>query len=125
MGKYLFIGLVIVALALLAMWGTGGWAFLFVMPVLRLVPLVAGILACVAFAMIANRLEAGPLMIASFAVPVMLFALTPVLPFLGGMRGASYLGWVYLFAPGLSIFPALALWHLAKDLVQRTQGSIR
>jgi hypothetical protein len=126
MAKYLFVGLVVVALVLLAMWATGGVAFFLVLPILRLVPLVAGILACVAFAMIANRLEAGSLLIVTFAVPVMLYALTPVLPYIVVSRGAgSFLSLIYLFAPALSIFPALALWLVAKDLIQRTQGSIR
>jgi hypothetical protein len=54
-----------------------------------------------------------------FAVPVMLFALVPILSYLPGSswRIASA---VFYLAPVLSIFPALALWQLAKNLAQRT-----
>ena len=53
--NYLLIGIAVVALAALAVWGTGGVAFFVILPLTRFVPLVASILATVAVVMLADK----------------------------------------------------------------------
>jgi hypothetical protein len=119
MPNYLLISVAVVVLVLAALWATGGVAFFVLLPIMRLVPIAAGIFASLAVAIMANQLQAGSSITAMFAIPVMLFALMPLMSYLPGSswRIASA---IFYLAPVLSIFPALALWQLAKDLARRT-----
>ncbi|HEX8166936.1 MAG TPA: hypothetical protein VF601_14275 [Beijerinckiaceae bacterium] len=117
--NYLVIGVAVIALALLAIWATGGVAFFLIVPLTRLLPVAAAILATVAVSMIAQRFGAGMLPVVVFAIPVLLLAFLPIAPYVLALRGVRYFDWVGIGAPVLPIFPALALWHLAKNAGRR------
>jgi hypothetical protein len=107
--------IIVIGLAALALWGTGGVAFLVLMPLVRALPIVSAVLATIAVAIITQRLDAGPAPAIVFGVASIAFAVSEVAPFIPGINRWRPIGYVVWSAPVLTLVSALALWHLAKE----------
>jgi hypothetical protein len=116
---YVLSAIVVIGFALFALWGTGGVAFLVLMPLVRALPLVSAILATIAVVIITQRLGAGPVPAIVFGVASIAFAVAEVAPLIPAINRWRPIGYVAWSAPVLTLVSALALWHVAKESGER------
>lgn len=112
---YVLSAIIVIGFAALALWGTGGVAFLVLMPLVRALPIVSAVLATIAVWMIAQRLGGGPVPVIVFGIASIAFAMAEVAPMIPAMTRWRPIGYVVWSAPVLTLVSALALWHLAKQ----------
>src|SRR5262249_1361354 len=110
---YLIGTLVVLALALLTVTGSGGPAPELVIWIGRVLPAVSALIACIAFCMAVAPVQSSILAPISFSVSISVPARLPVLPYLPSARNSNFYVMLSTVAPVLTIFPAMALWHLA------------
>ena len=116
---YLIGTLVVLALALLTVTGSGGPAPELVIWIGRLLPAVSALVACVAFCKVVGRVQSSILAAIFFCVSVTVLAMLPVLPYVPSARNSNFYVMLSTVAPVLTIFPAMALWHLASASKRR------
>jgi hypothetical protein len=112
---YVLSAILVIGLAALALWGTGGVAFLVLMPLVRALPIVSAILATIAVVIITQRLGAGPGPAIAFGLASIAFAISELAPMIPAMTRWRPIGYVVWSAPLLTLVSALALWHLARE----------
>jgi hypothetical protein len=114
--RYLVGAVILVGLLFLAVIGTGGVAFIAILGLAKLLPSVSGVLACIAFWLIAQRLQVGIVTALFFCVPTAILTIvyesSYLVSYLVMTKSPLYnLGlWI---SPVLTLLPALALWHMA------------
>jgi hypothetical protein len=59
------------------------------------------------------RVQSGILAAIFFCVSIAVLAMLPLLPYLPSARNSNFYVMLSTVAPVLTIFPAMALWHLA------------
>ena len=82
----------------------------------KLLPLVASVLACIAFWLIVERLRASVTIALFFCVPTVIVAIIQAIPIfvVAGNSPLYNLGsWI---SPLLALFPAFALWKLSTEI---------
>jgi hypothetical protein len=116
---YLIGTLVVLGLALLTVTGTGGPAPALIIWIGRILPAIAALFACIAFCLVVTRVHLGILAAVFFCVPLIALAVLPVLPYVAAARNSNLSLMLTTVAPVLTLFPAMALWHLASASKKR------
>jgi len=116
---YLIGMLVVLALALLTVTGSGGPAPELVIWIGRVLPAVSALVACIAFCMAVARSQSSFLAAIFFCLSIAVLAILPVLPYVPSARNSNFYVMLSTVAPVLTIFPAMALWHLASASKKR------
>ncbi len=116
---YLIGTLVVLGLALLTVTGSGGPAPELVIWIGRVLPAVSALVACIAFCLVVARVQSSILAAIFFCVSIAVLAVLPVLPYVPSARNSNFYVMLSTVAPVLTIFPAMALWHLASASKRR------
>jgi hypothetical protein len=116
---YLIGTLVVLALALLTVTGSGGPAPELVVWIGRVLPAISALIACIAFCLVVARVQSSVLAAIFFCVSIAVLAMLPVLPYVPSARNSNFYVMLSTVAPVLTIFPAMALWHLASASKRR------
>jgi len=116
---YLIGTLVVLGIALMTVTGSGGPAPELIVWIARMLPAVSALVACVAFSLVVARAHVGILAAVFFCIPIAILSLLPVLPYLASARNSNVYVMLSTVAPILTIFPAMALWHLASASKRR------
>ncbi len=116
---YLIGTLVVLGLALLTVTGTGGPAPALIIWIGRILPAIAALFACIAFCLVVTRVHLGILAAVFFCVPLIALAVLPMLPYVAAARNSNLSLMLTTVAPVLTLFPAMALWHLASASKKR------
>jgi hypothetical protein len=119
---YLIGTVVVLGIAILAVIGVGGgtsypalvWAG-------RVLPAVAALVACIAYCIAASRARLGLLAPIFFCLPLAALVVFMLWPHVMSVRNSNFYTMLLTIYPLLTLFPALALWHLATALKRRTR----
>jgi hypothetical protein len=116
---YLIGTLVVLGLALLTVTGSGGPAPELIVWIGRILPAVSALVACIAFCLVVARVHLGILAAVFFCISIAILSMLPVLPYVAAARNSNFFVMLSTVAPVLTIFPAMALWHLASASKRR------
>jgi hypothetical protein len=116
---YLIGTLVVLGLALLTVTGSGGPAPELVVWIGRVLPAISALIACIAFCLVVARVQSSLLAAIFFCVSIAVLSLLPVLAYVPSARSSNFYVMLSTVAPVLTIFPAMALWHLASASKRR------
>jgi len=116
---YLIGALVVLGLSLLTVTGSGGPAPELIVWIGRILPAVSALFACIAFCLIVVRVHLGILAAVFFCISIAILCVLPVLPYVASARHSNLYVMLSTVAPVLTIFPAMALWHLASASKKR------
>jgi hypothetical protein len=116
---YLIGTLVVLGLALLTVTGSASPAPELVIWIGRLLPAVSAVVACVAFCLVVARAHFSVLAAVFFCIPIAILSILPVLPHVASAQNSNLSVMLATVAPVLTIFPAMALWHLASASKKR------
>jgi hypothetical protein len=119
---YLVGAVLVLGIAILSVIGVGGGASY---PPLvwagRVLPAIAALFACVAYCMAAVRARLGFLAPIFFCLPLAALVVFMLWPHVMSVRNSNFYTMLLTIYPLLTLFPALALWHLATALKRRTR----
>ena len=118
---YLIGTVVVLGIAILSVIGVGGTATTPLVWVGRVLPSVAALIACIAFCTAATRARLGVLAPIYFCVPLAALCALMLLPHLMSVRNSNLYTMLLTIYPVLTLFPAMALWHLATASKRRTR----
>ncbi len=119
---YLLGAVIVLGLAILTMIGGGGGTSLGPLVWLgRVLPVVAALIACVAFCIASRRTRLGFLAPVFFCLPLFMLSTLMLVPHLVSVRNSNFYTMLLTIYPVLMLFPAFALWHLATALKRRTR----
>ena len=110
---YLIVTAVALGIAALGVFGTGFTGSVPFIWTGRALPVVAALIACVAFCQVAIRARLGVLAPIYFCIPLLALSSLVILPHVMTVRNSNVFTMLNVIAPILTLFPALALWHLA------------
>ena len=116
---YLIGTLVVLGLALTTVTGSGGPAPELVIWIGRILPVVSAVVACIAFCMVVARVQSSILAAFFFCLSIAVLAMLPVLPYVPSAQSSNFYVMLSTVAPVLTVFPAIALWHLASASKRR------
>ena len=118
---YLIGTVVVLGIAILAVIGVGGTATTPLVWVGRVLPSIAALVACIAYCMAAARARLGVLAPIFFCIPLATLCALMLLPYFMPVRNSNLYTMLLTIYPVLTLFPAMALWHLATALKRRTR----
>jgi hypothetical protein len=119
---YLIGTVVVLGIAILAVIGvSGGAASVPLTWAGRILPGVAAAIACVAYCMAAARARLGLLAPIYFCLPIAALITLMLLPHLMPVRNSNLYTMLLTIYPLLTLFPAMALWHLATALKRKAR----
>ena len=118
---YLIGTVVVLGIAILSVIGFGGTATTPLVWVGRVLPSIAALVACIAYCMAAARARLGMLAPIYFCVPLAALCVLMLVPHLMSVRNSNLYTMLLTIYPVLTLFPAMALWHLATALKRRTR----
>jgi hypothetical protein len=102
---YLLGAVIVLGMAIVTMLGGGGGTTFGPLVWLgRVLPVVAALIACVAF-----------------CLPLFMLSTLMLVPHLMSVRNSNFYSMLLTIYPVLMLFPAFALWHLATALKRRTR----
>jgi hypothetical protein len=79
----------------------------------RFLPAVATLIACIAYCMAATRARLGILAPVFFCLPLAALIALMLWPHFMPVRNSNFYAMLLTIYPVLTLFPAMALWHLA------------
>jgi hypothetical protein len=79
----------------------------------RILPAVAALIACIAYCMAATRARLGILAPVFFCLPLAALIALMLWPHFMPVRNSNFYAMLLTIYPVLTLFPAMALWHLA------------
>jgi hypothetical protein len=119
---YLIGAVVVLGIAILAVIGvSGGPASMPLIWTGRFLPAVAALIACIAYCMAAARARLGILAPIFFCLPVAALIALMLWPHFVSVRNSNFYTMLLTIYPLLTLFPALALWHLATALKRKAR----
>ncbi len=118
---YLLGTVIVLGIAILSVVGVGGATSVPVVWAGRVLPAIAGLVACIAFCVASRRARLGLLAPLVFCVSLLALVAVMVLPHFVSIRGSNLYTMLLTIYPMLTLFPALALWHLATAMKRRTR----
>ena len=119
---YLIGAVVVLGIAILSVIGfSAGAASTPLQWAARILPAVAALVACIAYCMAAARARLGMLAPIYFCVPLAALCALMLVPHLMSVRNSNLYTMLLTIYPVLTLFPAMALWHLATALKRRTR----
>ena len=111
---YLILAVVVLGIAILSVIGfSAGAASAPLAWVARFLPAVAALLACIAYCMAATRARLGILAPVFFCLPLAALIALMFWPQFMPVRNSNVYTMLLTIYPVLTLFPAMALWHLA------------
>jgi len=111
---YLIGAVVVLGIAILSVIGfSAGAASTPLQWVARILPAVAALVACVAYCMAATRARLGFLAPVFFCLPLAALVTLMLWPHFMPVRNSNLYSMLLTIYPVLTLFPAMALWHLA------------
>jgi hypothetical protein len=111
---YLIGAVVVLGIAILSVIGfSAGGASAPLQWVARFLPAVAALIACVAYCMAATRARLGILAPVFFCLPLAALVTLMLWPHFMPVRNSNLYSMLLIIYPVLTLFPAMALWHLA------------
>ena len=110
---YLIGAVVVLGIAILSIIGVGGTATTPLVWVGRVLPSIAALVACIAYCMAAARARLGVLAPIFFCVPLAALCAVMLVPHFMSVRNSNLYSMLLTIYPVLTLFPAMALWHLA------------
>src|SRR5215207_9915387 len=118
---YLIGTVIVLGIAILSVIGVGSantaplvWAG-------RVLPAIAALIACVAFCMAATRARLGILAPIFFCLPLAALVALMLWPHFMSVRNSNLYTMLLTIYPVLTLFPAMALWHLATASKRRAR----
>jgi hypothetical protein len=118
---YLLGAVVVLGIAILSVIGIGNANAVPVVWAGRIVPAIAALVACIAFCMASWRARLGLLAPTFFCVSMAALIAVMLLPHFMPIRGSNLYTMLLTIYPVLTLFPALALWHLATAMKRKTR----
>ena len=119
---YLIGAVVVLGIAILSVIGfSAGAASSPLMWVGRILPAIAALIACVAFCIAATRARLGFLAPIFFCLPLAALIVLMLLPHFMSVRNSNFYTMLLTIYPVLTLFPAMALWHLATASKRRAR----
>jgi hypothetical protein len=118
---YLIVAVVVLGIAILSIIGVGGTATTPLVWVGRFLPSIAALIACIAYCMAAARARLGFLAPVFFCVPLLALCAVMLVPYFMSVRNSNLYTMLLTIYPALTLFPAMALWHLATAMKRRTR----
>lgn len=118
---YLIGTVVVLGIAILSVIGVGGTATTQLVWVGRVLPSIAALVACIAYCMAATRARLGILAPIFFCIPLAALCAVMLVPHFMSVRNSNLYTMLLTIYPVLTLFPAMALWHLATALKRRTR----
>jgi len=111
---YLIGAVIVIGIAILSVIGfSAGAASTPLQWVARILPAVAALIACIAYCMAAMRARLGILAPVFFCLPLAALIALMLWPHFMPVRNSNVYMMLLTIYPVLTLFPALALWHLA------------
>ena len=111
---YLIGAVVVLGIAILSVIGfSAGAASTPLMWTGRILPAVAALIACIAYCMAAMRARLGLLAPVFFCLPLAALIALMLWPHFMPVRNSNVYTMLLTIYPVLTLFPAMALWHLA------------
>jgi hypothetical protein len=111
---YLIGAVVVIGIAILSVIGfSAGAASTPLQWVARILPAVAALIACIAYCMAAMRARLGILAPIFFCLPLAALVTLMLWPHFMPVRNSNLYSMLLTIYPVLTLFPAMALWHLA------------
>jgi hypothetical protein len=111
---YLILAVVVLGIAILSVIGfSAGAASTPLQWAARLLPAVAALIACIAYCMAATRARLGILAPIFFCLPLAALVALMLWPHFMPVRNSNVFTMLLTIYPVLTLFPAMALWHLA------------
>ena len=111
---YLIGAVIVIGIAILSVIGfSAGAASTPLMWTGRILPAVAALIACIAYCMAATRARLGILAPVFFCLPLAALVALMLWPHFMPVRNSNVYTMLLTIYPVLTLFPALALWHLA------------
>jgi len=111
---YLIGAVVVLGIAILSVIGfSAGAASVPLTWAARFLPAVAALIACIAYCMAATRARLGILAPVFFCLPLAALITLMLWPHFMPVRNSNVYMMLFTIYPVLTLFPALALWHLA------------
>jgi hypothetical protein len=118
---YLIGAVVVLGVAILSVIGVGNANYAALIWAGRVLPAIAALVACIAYCIAAARARLGFLAPIFFCLPVVALIVLMLWPHLMSVRNSNFYTMLLTIYPLLTLFPALALWHLATALKRRTR----
>jgi hypothetical protein len=119
---YLIGAVIVLGIAILAVIGvSGGPASALLTWAGRFLPGIAALIACVAYCIAAGRARLGILAPVFFCVPVAALIALMLWPYFVSVRNSNFYTMLLTIYPLLTLFPAMALWHLATALKRKAR----
>jgi hypothetical protein len=111
---YLFGAVVVLGIAILSVIGfSAGAASAPLTWVARFLPAIAALVACIAYCTAAIRARLGILAPVFFCLPLAALITVMLWPHFMPVRNSNVYMMLFTIYPVLTLFPAMALWHLA------------
>jgi hypothetical protein len=118
---YLFGAVVVLGIAILSVIGVGNTSYPAFVWAGRVLPAIAALVACIAYCMAAVRARLGILAPIFFCIPLAALCAVMLMPHVMSVRNSNLYSMLLTIYPVLTLFPALALWHLATASKKRTR----
>ena len=118
---YLIGTVIVLGIAILSVIGVGGTATTPLVWVGRVLPAIAALVACIAYCIAAGRARLGILAPIYFCLPLAALITVMLLPHLMSVRNSNLYTMLLTIYPLLTLFPAMALWHLATALKRKAR----
>ena len=111
---YLIGAVVVLGIAILSVIGfSAGTASMPLQWAARLLPAIAALVACIAYCKVAMRARLGFLAPVFFCLPLAALVALMLWPHFMPVRSSNLYSMLLTIYPVLTLFPAMALWHLA------------
>src|SRR5262245_28641278 len=118
---YLIGAVIVLGIAILSVIGVGNANYAALVWAGRVLPAIAALVACIAYCIAAARARLGILAPVFFCLPLAALIVLMLWPHFMPVRNSNFYTMLLTIYPLLTLFPALALWHLATALKRRTR----
>jgi hypothetical protein len=118
---YLIGAVIVLGVAILSVIGVGHANNAALVWAGRVLPALAALVACIAYCIAASRARLGFLAPVFFCLPLAALVALMLWPHVMSVRNSNFYTMLLTIYPLLTLFPALALWHLATASKRRTR----
>ena len=118
---YLIGTVVVLGIAILSVIGVGNANYAALVWAGRVLPAIAALVACIAYCIAARRARLNLLAPTFFCLPLAALVALLLWPHVMSVRNSNFYTMLLTIYPLLTLFPAMALWHLATALKRRTR----